>query len=56
LFKVQFQNKRLIGVKEGKSDFAQIYPVFCGVCGSMDVEFNYKELEEVRRRIKTKKK
>lgn len=54
LFKVQLQDKKLEYVKEAGSDFAQIYPVFCERCGDMDVEFNYKELEAIRKRIKVK--
>lgn len=54
LFEVQYQGKKLKEAKEAESDFPQIYPVICGECGDVDVEFNYKELEEIKRRIKTK--
>lgn len=55
LFKAQFQNVKLVKVKEAGSDFAQIYPVFCGGCGDMDIEFDYRELEKIRREIEAPK-
>lgn len=55
LFKVQFQGEKLDSVKESGSDFAQIYPVFCGRCGDMDIEFDHKELEKIRREIEASK-
>jgi len=53
--RVKFNKEGLKKIKKENFSITDIYPVICGKCESEEVDFNYREIEKIKRKIKFKR-
>jgi uncharacterized CHY-type Zn-finger protein len=51
-FILEFDNHNFKKIKKKSFNISDIYPIICGKCESEEVDFNYKEIKKISRRIR----